>query len=257
MAEFAGCCSELRGADAFAVDLETTSLNPREAEIVGISLSFREHEAYYIPVGAPLSRGAGAAFDVDEVLRGALRPLLTDPGRRVIGQNLKYDYQVFRRYGITMAGVWCDTMLASYLLNPARSSQGLDSLAAEFLDHRMISYAEVTGNGKEQNFAQVAVGTAAVYSCEDADATFLLHRLFSPGSRRRGWGRSSSTWRCRWYRSCRDGTGRGAAGPAAPGGDVGGLRGELADLEQEIYAWRRSRSISIPRNSWARCSSSG
>jgi DNA polymerase-1 len=80
-----------------------------------------------------------------------------------------------------MAGVWCDTMVASYLLNPARSSHGLDTLAVEYLDHRMISYAEVAGTGKgELNFAQVPVERASVYSCEDADATFLLHRLFLP-----------------------------------------------------------------------------
>jgi DNA polymerase-1 len=177
--DFARLREELRGAGAFAVDLETTSLNPREAEIVGISFALREHEAYYIPVahrydGAPVQLGLDFILD-------SLRPLLTDPARRIIGQNLKYDYQVFRRYGITLAGVWCDTMLASYLLNPGRSSHGLDSLAAEFLDHRMISYKEVTGTGKEQlNFAQVPVDKAAVYSCEDADATFLLHRLFLP-----------------------------------------------------------------------------
>ena len=177
--DFARLLAELRGADAFAVDLETTSLNPREAEIVGISFAYREHEAFYIPVGHRYD-GSPAQLGLDSVLN-SLRPLLTDPARRIIGQNLKYDYQVFRQYGITLAGVWCDTMLASYLLNPGRSSHGLDSLAAEYLDHRMISYHDVTGTGKEQiNFTQVPVEKAAVYSCEDADATFLLHRLFLP-----------------------------------------------------------------------------
>ena len=177
--DFTQLLQELRGTDAFAVDLETTSLNPREAKIVGISLSLREHEAYYIPVGHRYA-GAPEQLGLDFVI-DSLRPLLTDPGRRIIGQNLKYDYQVFRQYDITLNGVWCDTMLASYLLNPGRSGHGLDSLAAEFLDHRMISYRDVTGTGKEQiNFAQVPVEKAAVYSCEDADATFLLNRLFLP-----------------------------------------------------------------------------
>ena len=177
--EFDRLVAELSEAPVFAVDLETTSLNPREAEIVGISLSWRDHEAYYIPVGHCYD-GAPAQPDLDRVL-ARLRPLLEEPTRRLVGQNLKYDYQVFRQYGITLAGVWCDTMLASYLLNPGRSSHGLDSLAAEFLDHRMISYGEVTASGREQlNFSRVPVEKAAVYSCEDADATFLLHRLFLP-----------------------------------------------------------------------------
>lgn len=110
-----------------------------------------------------------------------LRSLLVDPNVRTVGQNLKYDYQVFRRHGIGLAGVWCDTMVASYLLNPVRSSHGLDSLSVEHLDHKMISYEEVAGKGKEQvNFAQVPVEKASVYSCEDSDAAWLLHRFFLP-----------------------------------------------------------------------------
>jgi DNA polymerase-1 len=164
-------------SEAFAIDLETTGLNPIMAEIVGISISLRDHEAFYVPVGhaypdAPVQLSR-------EMVLSELAPILTDPGRRKVGQNIKYDYQVLRRTGIEMEGLWFDTMIASYLINPARSSHGLDSLAQEFLDHRMISYAEVTGKGKEQvNFAQVPVEKASVYSCEDADATWLLHQPF-------------------------------------------------------------------------------
>jgi len=188
----------LESAGSFAIDLETTSLNVREAEIVGISLSFREHEAYYIPLGHLEAGSAAAAFSGGlfgeaaerqpapgqlplETSLSALRPLLEDPSRKVIGQNIKYDYQVLRRYGIAIAGVWCDTMIAAYLNNPSRQSQGLDSLAVELLDHKMISYSELTGKGKEQKgFAEVDIPTASRYSCEDADATFLLHRLLLP-----------------------------------------------------------------------------
>jgi DNA polymerase-1 len=177
--DFSELLKALRDAAAFSIDLETTSLNPREAEIVGLSFSFREHEAFYVPVGH-LYPEAPAQLSRDEVLR-ALTPLLTDPHRPKVGQNIKYDYQVLRRYGIEMRGICCDTMLASYLLNPVRSGHGLDSLAVEYLDHKMISYGEVAGKGKEQvNFAQVPVDRASVYSCEDADATFLLYRLFLP-----------------------------------------------------------------------------
>jgi len=178
-ADFTALLGELQQAPVFAVDLETTSLNPLEAEIVGISVSFRDHEAYYIPVGHHYL-GAPEQLPRAKVL-AELQPLLTDPAKRKIGQNLKYDYQVLRRAGIEMEGIWSDTMLASYLLNPSRTSHGLDSLAVEFLDHKMISYAEVAGKGKEQkNFAEVEVERASVYSCEDADATLLLHQLFLP-----------------------------------------------------------------------------
>jgi DNA polymerase-1 len=178
-ASFSALLAKLRKADAFAVDLETTSLNTREADIVGISLSSQDHEAFYIPVGHDYPE-APRQLPTAKVLSG-LAPLLTDSEKRKIGQNLKYDYQVLRRAGVEMEGLWFDTMVASYLLNPVRSSHGLDSLALEFLDHRMISYAEVTGTGKEQvNFSNVAVDRASRYSCEDADASFLLHRLFLP-----------------------------------------------------------------------------
>ena len=116
-----------------------------------------------------------------DMVMAELAPLLTDPRWHKMGQNLKYDYQVLRRAGLEIRGVWCDTMIASYLLNPVRSSHGLDSLALEFLDHRMISYAEVAGTGKdEKNFADVDLEKASTYACEDADAAFLLHRLFVP-----------------------------------------------------------------------------
>ncbi|WP_306535501.1 DNA polymerase I [Geobacter sp.] len=198
--DFRALLADLKAAGTFAVDLETTSLNPLEAEIVGISLSYRDHEACYIPVGHVVTspspstgegRGGGEAGRGDMVLAPSqlprqrvldgLRSLLVDPNVRTVGQNLKYDYQVFRRHGIGLAGVWCDTMVASYLLNPVRSSHGLDSLSVEHLDHKMISYEEVAGKGKEQvNFAQVPVEKASVYSCEDSDAAWLLHRFFLP-----------------------------------------------------------------------------
>ncbi len=177
--DFSALLAELATVPAFAVDLETTSLDPLNAEIVGLSFSFRDHEAYYLPVGHCYP-GAPEQLSRDRVLSD-LRPLLTDPERPKIGQNIKYDYQVLRHYGIEMQGLWCDTMLASYLLNPVRSSHGLDSLAVEFLDHKMISFHEVAGKGKDQvTFDQVPLESASVYSCEDADATFLLQEIFLP-----------------------------------------------------------------------------
>ena len=183
--ELRALVAELATARAFAIDLESTSLNPIAARIVGFSVSCRAHEAWYIPVGH-LYLGAPEQLPLELVLE-LLGPLLVDPGCRKIGQNIKYDYQLLRRAGVKLEGIWCDTMLAAYLLNPARASQGLDALALEFLDHRMISYAEVTGKGKGQlNFSEVDLDRAAPYSCEDADATFLLHGILLPQVREQG-----------------------------------------------------------------------
>jgi DNA polymerase-1 len=110
-----------------------------------------------------------------------LRPLLEDPSLRKVGQNIKFDMQVLATNGIRLDGVWFDTMLASYCMNPSRSGHGLDSLAQDHLGHKMISYSEVTGSGKTQkNFSQVEIADASRYACEDADATWLLRRKFEP-----------------------------------------------------------------------------
>ena len=184
-AELYDLVAELAQAPAFAFDLETTSLNPIDARIVGFALSCKAHEAWYVPVG---HRYLGAPEQLSEsVVLELLRPLLTDPARPKICQNMKYDYQVLRGAGIKMEGLWCDTMLAAYLVNPARSSQGLDALALEYLDHRMISFMDVAGKGKgELNFSEVDLDRAGPYSCEDADATFLLHDILLPKVKQQG-----------------------------------------------------------------------
>jgi len=197
---------ELERSGEFAFDLETTSLDPRLSEVVGLSFSYRDHEAFYIPVGhiltspsAPAPKEMGTLFSFhqqevnecgetrapgqlprDTVLE-CLRPLMENPALRKVGQNIKFDMEVLLTYGIRVAGVWFDTMLASYLLNPSRSGNGLDALSQEHLNHKMISYSEVTGSGKEQiNFSEVKIADASRYACEDADATWLLRQKFEP-----------------------------------------------------------------------------
>lgn len=195
----------LEQSGEFAFDLETTSLDPRQAEIVGLSFSYRDHEAFYIPVGhvtslqqrTPVQEPAQGGFDFSrapqsppgtvegQLSRSAvldlLRPLFENPALRKVGQNLKFDMQVLANNGIILAGVWFDTMLASYLLNPARQGHGLDALAQEHLNHRMISFQDVAGSGRDQkNFAEVGIEAAARYAAEDADAAWLLHRKFEP-----------------------------------------------------------------------------
>jgi len=234
--EFSDLLQALTSAPAFAVDLETTSLNPLSAEIVGLSFSFRDHEAYYVPVGHSYP-GVPKQLSREQVL-SALTPIFIDPERPKIGQNIKYDYQVLRRSGIELQGLWCDTMLASYLLNPVRSSHGLDSLTVEFLDHKMISYQEVAGKGKEQiNFAQVPVERASVYSCEDADATFLLQGIFLPRITEEGMDRLFFDLEMPLVKILAEMELRGVKLDLALLRELSGMfAGQLATLEKEIFA---------------------
>ena len=206
MGQLETLASDLERLGKFAFDLETTSLDTLLAEIVGLSFSFREHEAFYVPVGhvtpacsAPSTGDQGPLFSSavtissndrtilqpnqlprDTVLE-RLRPLLENPNLHKVGQNIKFDMQVLASSGIQLAGIWFDTMLASYCINPARQSHGLDALSQDLLNHKMISYSEVAGSGKEQiNFSHVEIAAAATYACEDADATWLLHNRFEP-----------------------------------------------------------------------------
>jgi DNA polymerase-1 len=165
----------IRAAKTFCFDTETTSLDPLAAELVGVSLAVEEGRAWYIPVGHR-SDDAAPQLPREEVLT-ALRSLLEDQSLSSIGQNTKYDMMVLAKYGLWPRNLAGDTMLASYLLNPTRRHNLID-LAWDQLQYRMVTYEEVTDNGKK-NFADVSVAEAARYSGEDADITLrLAHRLF-------------------------------------------------------------------------------
>jgi DNA polymerase-1 len=162
-----------------SLDLETTALDPMQAEIVGISLSIQEDEGVYIPV-AHTGPGASKQLSLEEVL-GVLKPLLTDPKIKKIGQNIKYDTLVLRNAGVELSGIYFDTMVASYLLSPSRTTHNLNDLALTHLNHKMITYQEVTGTGKKAiGFAEVPVDRATEYSAEDAEITYTLYRVLAP-----------------------------------------------------------------------------
>ena len=168
----------LRETGEFSLDLETTSLFPMEAELVGLSLSCREHQAFYLPFAHKDT--AMPQLELSHIL-SLLRPLLEDERMKVYGQNIKYDYIVLQRYGITIKGIAGDTMIASYLLNPTKHNHNLEEIALEYLDHQMITYKDLTGIGKKAlSFDRVGIEEAKVYSCEDADVTFLLAKLLLP-----------------------------------------------------------------------------
>jgi len=165
---------KLQGPAAFSMDLETTSASPRAAKIVGLSFSWAEREAYYLPVRAPAGE---RCLEPDKVLR-ALEPILTDPGTGKIGQNIKYDMVVLRNYGIDVKGVSFDAMIAAYVLDSERRRYSLEGLAADFLDYRMTPISDLIGKGKKQiTMDQVPVRLVCDYACADADIALRLAGL--------------------------------------------------------------------------------
>ncbi len=178
-AGFQEMLAALQKCARFAFDTETTGLDPLRADLVGLSFAVTPGSAWYLPVGHRYL-GVPEQLPLDRVL-AAIRPLLGSPLHLKIGQNLKYDLLVLARAGIEAAGPFYDTMLASYLANPAAKSHGMDSLAAELLDYRTISYSEVAGSGKNKVcFDEVEVEKATVYAAEDADITLRLYEKLRP-----------------------------------------------------------------------------
>jgi DNA polymerase-1 len=177
--QFSNVIAGMKGCQGFAFDFETTSRDPMLAELVGLSLSFNPHEAYYIPVGHRY-HGVPRQLDKEYVL-SQLKPLFQDEKLKKYGQNVKYEYVLLKRSGIELRGVACDTMVASYLVNPTKHNHNLEEIAREYLDHRMISYGDVVGSGKsEVTFDQVDLNTAKNYSCQDSDVTFLVTHILLP-----------------------------------------------------------------------------
>ncbi|MDX1606111.1 MAG: DNA polymerase I, partial [Candidatus Competibacterales bacterium] len=169
----------LESAELFAFDTETTSLDYLAARIVGVSFAAEPGQAAYVPL-AHVYPGAPAQLDRDEVLE-RLRPLLEDPERAKLGQNLKYDRHVLANHGIDLAGIRHDTMLASYVLDATATRHDLDSLARHYLERGTIQFEDIAGKGARQlSFDQIELEPAARYAAEDADLTLQLHRTLWP-----------------------------------------------------------------------------
>jgi DNA polymerase-1 len=168
----------LMAAKVVSLDTETTSLEPMEAQLVGMSFALTPGVAAYLPL-AHCYPDAPAQLPRDEML-AQLRPWLESPAHGKLGQNLKYDRHVFANHGIRLAGVVDDTLLESYVLDADRS-HNLDALVTRHLGLKVISYDEVTGKGASRiGFDQVAVDRAADYAAEDADVTLRVHDVLAP-----------------------------------------------------------------------------
>lgn len=172
--ELATLAERIEEKKAVSLDTETTSEDPLEAELVGMSFCLEDHRAYYLPLthrylGVPSQVEVSMALEV-------LKPLLEDEGIKKIGQNIKYDALVLRKLGIELKGLHFDTMIASYVINPGLRQHNLDYLAQHYLSHKMITYREVMGKGRS-DFSEVDIDSAREYSCEDADITLRLKQV--------------------------------------------------------------------------------
>jgi DNA polymerase-1 len=167
---------QLHKAELFAFDTETTSLDYSKAQIVGVSFAVVPGEAAYVPLAHDYP-GVPDQLNRLEVLE-KLRPLLENPHKPKLGQNLKYDMHVLANHGIALDGIAHDTMLESYVLNSTATKHNMDDLAKEYLGVETIHYEDVAGKGAKQiGFQEVPIEQAAPYAAEDADITLQLHQV--------------------------------------------------------------------------------
>ena len=162
--------SILNEKSVIAVDTETSSLNPLEADLVGISFSYAPNKACYIPLAHKNIKG----LKKTSVLK-KIKPILEDPSIKKVGQNIKFDFIILKQNGIEVNSIE-DTMLISYTLDAGINRHSLDTLSEIHLNHKTISYKELVGIGKNKlNFSDIELDKATEYAAEDADVTLRLY----------------------------------------------------------------------------------
>ncbi len=166
--------SNLNEKSVISVDTETSSLNPQDAELVGISVSYAPNISYYIPIGHK-----GVKNLKKDLVINKMKPILEDASIKKVGQNIKYDYIIFKKHGVNLVSVE-DTMLLSYTLDAGNNRHNMDTLSELHLGHKTISYKDLVGTGKKQlNFSEVGLDEATEYAAEDADVTLRLYEILS------------------------------------------------------------------------------
>ena len=188
--EFKKLVKQLKDVDEFAFDTETTSEDPIQAKLVGMSFSFNEAEAYYVPVlfaenqdtdlfGKPASKDKKEVLpelDLDILLK-ELKPVLENKSIRKIGQNIKYDMLVMLNHGMRMENIGFDTMIGAYVLRP-ESNYKMDYLSEAYLNYKCIPISDLIADGKDKTMDSVPFKSASDYAAEDADVTLrLYHRI--------------------------------------------------------------------------------
>jgi DNA polymerase-1 len=169
---------EAEEAGEVAVDTETSSLDPHQADLIGVSLSSKIGKACYIPIGHDSKK----CISKDVVLK-KLKPLLEDPSIKKIGQNIKFDFIVLFKHGINISSME-DTMLMSYVLDAGKNRHNMDTLSEIHLNHKTIAFKDLVGSGKKEiNFREVDIEKAKNYAAEDADVTLRLYKKFNKSLR--------------------------------------------------------------------------
>jgi DNA polymerase-1 len=180
---FAIFLKELSAQKRFSFDTETTGLDPLRADLIGMSFCWSAGKAFYLPVRGPLG---SRVLDVRRVLE-ELAPLLSDPDREIVGQNIKYDMLVLNSHGCRLSPQVTDTMVLSYLLESGERNHNLNELARRLLDHTMIPITDLIGKGRNQrSMDQVSIDAVSDYACEDADAAWRLDAILQPRVRAQG-----------------------------------------------------------------------
>ena len=172
---------ELKNAKYVSIDLETTSVNPMLAEIVGISVSYNKNSAFYIPILYPEKKKNNFGDNDLEVTLSVMKEFLENNDIRKVGQNIKYDALILYRHGVKVSNIFLDTMIAAHILNPAARSYKLDALSIEFLNYNMVPIEDLIGKGKDQiTMDLVPLDKISYYAAEDADIVFQLAEIFTP-----------------------------------------------------------------------------
>ncbi len=175
----AAMLQKLNVAQLLSIDTETTSLDPMQGQLVGLSFALKPGEAWYVPVGHD-GPGIPQQLELQTVIE-KIKPLLEDARLPKVGQHIKYDVNVLSTYGIKVQGVAFDTMMESYVLNSTATRHDMDSLALKYLSRRTVRSEDVTGKGAKQiSFSQVPLEQASYYAAENVDVTIQLHEHLWP-----------------------------------------------------------------------------
>ena len=170
---------KVQSSDMVSIDLETTSVNPMVAEIVGVSISFKKNEGFYVPVLYLGKNKNNFGTDDLKIVLENIKGFLENDKIKKVGQNIKYDTLIFSRNGINVTGIYFDTMVAASILNPSARSYKLDMLSVEFLNYTMVPIEDLIGRGKDQiTMDMVPIEKAAYYAAEDADIVLQLSQIF-------------------------------------------------------------------------------
>jgi len=170
---------KVQSSDMVSIDLETTSVNPMVAEIVGVSISFKKNEGFYVPILYLEKNKNNFGTDDLKIVLENIKGFLENDKIKKVGQNIKYDTLIFSRNGINVTGIYFDTMVAASILNPSARSYKLDMLSVEFLNYIMVPIEDLLGRGKDQiTMDMVPIEKAAYYAAEDADIVLQLSQIF-------------------------------------------------------------------------------